>query len=310
MAVTCHSRKSVLQSQPATPVTKNQKATHGTTPPAKKQKKRERAVTAAAAMSQQTAAGKAAGHVEQVKIVVVGDGAVGKTCLLISYVSNGFPQAYIPTIFDNFATNVMVDGKMYNLTLWDTAGQSSPVTVAPLFCFCFRKNNEPPCFSPVCPRVPTTGQEEYDRLRPLSYPGTDVFLVCFSVVSPTTLSNVRLKWKPEVAHQCPDARFLLVGLKTDLRGDRKTLAQLQSESSAPIAKDEAERAAKEIGALLYVECSALTQDGVAKVFEEAVRATYAVRYPSSGNPDGKSSGSSTGSGGGRGGKPKRTCTLL
>ncbi len=46
----------------------------------------------------------------------------------------------------------------------------------------------------------TAGQEDYDRLRPLSYPNTDVFLIMFSTVSPTSYQNVRNKWVPEIQH--------------------------------------------------------------------------------------------------------------
>ena len=57
----------------------------------------------------------------------------------------------------------------------------------------------------------TAGQEDYDRLRPLSYPQTDVFLVCYSVVSPSSFENVKEKWVPEITHHCQRTPFLLVG---------------------------------------------------------------------------------------------------
>ena len=174
---------------------------------------------------------------QAIKCVVVGDGTVGKTCLLISYTSNAFPGEYIPTVFDNYTANLMVDGKPINLGLWDTAGQ-----------------------------------EDYGRLRPLSYPQTDVFLICFSLVSPASLANVRERWYPEVSHHCPNTPIILVGTKLDLRDDEETTEKLKEKQLNPITYPQALHMQKDIGAVKYLECSALTQEGLETVFEEAVRA--------------------------------------
>lgn len=112
------------------------------------------------------------------------------------------------------------------------------------------------------------GQEDYDRLRPLSYPQTDVFLVCFSVTSPASFENVKEKWFPEVHHHCPGVPCLIVGTQIDLRDDPQVLEKLARQKQRPITAEQGERLARELGAVKYVECSALTQKGLKNVFDE------------------------------------------
>ena len=131
----------------------------------------------------------------------------------------------------------MVDGKAVNLGLWDTAGQ-----------------------------------EDYDRLRPLSYPQTDVFLIAFSIISPNSFENVKSKWYPEIQHHCPGTPIILVGTKSDLRDDEAMQAKLRVKGITMVSQSMATERTKEIGAKMYLECSALTQDGLKKVFDEAIRA--------------------------------------
>ncbi|ELR05780.1 hypothetical protein GMDG_01858 [Pseudogymnoascus destructans 20631-21] len=134
------------------------------------------------------------------KIVVVGDGGCGKTCLLISYSQGYFPEKYVPTVFENYITYPIhkKSGKAVELALWDTAGQ-----------------------------------EEYDRLRPLSYPETDLLFVCFAIDCPNSLENVMDKWYPEVLHFCPYTPLVLVGLKSDLRTKRTCIDLLKTPRPHP-----------------------------------------------------------------------------
>jgi cell division control protein 42 len=117
----------------------------------------------------------------------------------------------------------------------------------------------------------TAGQEDYDRLRPLSYPQTDVFLVCFSVTSPASFENVREKWFPEVHHHCPGVPCLIVGTQVDLRDDAAVKEKLAKQRMSPVRREDGERMAKELGAVKYVECSALTQYKLKDVFDEVCR---------------------------------------
>ncbi|XDV16202.1 hypothetical protein PO909_016021 [Leuciscus waleckii] len=118
----------------------------------------------------------------------------------------------------------------------------------------------------------TSGLEEYDRLRPLSYPQTDVFLICFSLVDQDSFENIRAKWFPEVRHHCPNTPIILVGTKLDLRDEKDTTEELKEKKQTPITYQQGLAMAKETGAVKYLECSALTQMGLETVFCEAVLA--------------------------------------
>lgn len=117
----------------------------------------------------------------------------------------------------------------------------------------------------------TSGKEEYDRLRPLAYPCTEVFFLCFSLVSNDSLENISRKWLPEVRHHMPGTTVILVGTKKDLRDDPHVLEQLQEK---PVSYEEGKRKAKDIDAYAYVECSAVTGEGVSEMVELGVMSVF------------------------------------
>ncbi|XP_031227371.1 rho-related GTP-binding protein RhoV isoform X1 [Mastomys coucha] len=171
-----------------------------------------------------------------IKCVLVGDGAVGKSSLIVSYTCNGYPARYRPTALDTFSVQVLVDGAPVRIELWDTAGQ-----------------------------------EDFDRLRSLCYPDTDVFLACFSVVQPSSFQNITEKWLPEIRTHNPQAPVLLVGTQADLRDDVNVLIQLdQGGREGPVPHPQAQGLAEKIRACCYLECSALTQKNLKEVFDSAI----------------------------------------
>jgi len=176
------------------------------------------------------------------KLVIVGDGACGKTCLLIVFSKDQFPEVYVPTVFENYVADIDVDGKQVELALWDTAGQ-----------------------------------EDYDRLRPLSYPDSNVILMCFSIDSTDSLENVVEKWYPEVKHFCPNVPIILVGNKSDLRNDERARHELAKMRQELVKSENAKLVAESINAYAYLECSAKTKEGVRQVFETATRAALSKK---------------------------------
>ncbi|XP_059615074.1 ras-like GTP-binding protein RhoL [Phlebotomus argentipes] len=115
-------------------------------------------------------------------IVVVGDGQVGKTSLLFAYTDGAFKETYEATIYEKEEFNLTLDGMLYCVKLYDTAGQ-----------------------------------EEYDKIRQAFYKQADAFLLCYSILERTSFDNIELKWIPELRRTRPNVPIVLVGTKKDLR---------------------------------------------------------------------------------------------
>ena len=139
-----------------------------------------------------------------------------------SVTANTREQIYIPTVFENYVADIEVNRKHVELALWDTAGQ-----------------------------------EDYQRLRPLSYPDSHVVLISFDIADPDSLNNVLEKVRSqlldtsvqififrlsqfisEVNHFCPGVPIILVGLKKDLRRDPQTIDELRKTGKHPVTVEE------------------------------------------------------------------------
>ncbi|ELP91567.1 Rho GTPase, putative [Entamoeba invadens IP1] len=179
----------------------------------------------------------------EIKIVVIGDTNVGKTCLLVTYTTNSFPDTYVPTVFDNYTAPIAVDGKTFQINLWDTSGN-----------------------------------DDLDQTRPLSYVSTDCFMICFSVDDSDSFARIKTKWVPEVVDNCgvEKPNIVLVGLKSDIRLSQNSIAILKKQGRELVKKESVEVLAKEVNAKAWKECSALTQVGLKEVFETIARVSVGL----------------------------------
>jgi len=157
--------------------------------------------------------------------------------LLISYTTNSFPGEHVPTVFDNYSANAIVDNEPINLGLWDTAGA-----------------------------------QEFKELRPLSYPGTDAFIVCYSILDEDSLKAVTNIWIPEINEHCAGVPIILVGTKIDLRTKKEIVDQLLKEGKRLLTAEDGHAVSEQIEAVKFIECSALTQENLPEVFTETIRA--------------------------------------
>jgi len=169
-----------------------------------------------------------------VKLCLTGDAGVGKKYLLITFSSGSFPDALFPTLEKcEFSTNV---------------------------------NGRPVGFRAyVCP-----SHVDYDRRFRFAsyYPGTDLFFVCFSIISLDSFNSVEDIWVPELREFCPEIPIVLVGLKTELRKDESLIQKMKEKCGrGPITYEEGVAKAKKIGAMRYMECSSRLGEGVNELFQ-------------------------------------------
>merc|ERR1712216_391058 len=163
------------------------------------------------------------------KVLIVGDGAIGKTCLLDKFASKTIDwesdPEYEPTTFNNFVLNwtgdteleSILQGQDMTIEMWDTAGQ-----------------------------------EAFEQLRKLSYPGTSIYLVGYSTIESASLSNIQHKWLPELKETDANPWIIIVGTKSDLRGGGHSC----------VMADDIKNMCKMVNACAWVETSAKEEDPV------------------------------------------------
>jgi len=163
---------------------------------------------------------------QTLKIVILGDSKVGKDLLIHNYTTNKGVKDYKPTSYDNYAVTINIANRPCKLEL--TSVEDS---------------------------------EEYEKVRPLSYANTDVFLMCYNVNSESSRESIRFKWYPEIRKFCPGTPYILVGTQIDCVKDKQKLEELVKIG---------QKLAKEINAVTFIPCSSDTGEGIKDVFNKAI----------------------------------------
>jgi len=127
-----------------------------------------------------------------------------------------------------------------------------------------------------------------DRLRPLSYPGSDIVLLCFSLVTEASFVSIKEKWYPEVDHYVKDVPTILVGTKVDLRESKSP--DPGTGEYKPVSTEKGRQLAEEIQAEKFIEVSAKNGHNLKEVFKEAVSIVMKARKLHGGDEQDKGEG--------------------
>ncbi|KAG2385984.1 hypothetical protein C9374_003133 [Naegleria lovaniensis] len=165
---------------------------------------------------------------DRFRIVITGDGCIGKTSMFIKFATGKFPDEYIPTVFDHYVMQSKWNSK-YALELVDTESQ------------------------------------DYERLRPLAYLNSDLCFIAFSCLDTfhngQSFINVAEKWIASYSHFAPQGRMILVATKCDLRNNTKLKKEmLFKRGIRAISVEQGELMAQQMGCITYIETSA--KDGI------------------------------------------------
>ncbi|KAN0031380.1 hypothetical protein ACTFIV_005244 [Dictyostelium citrinum] len=158
--------------------------------------------------------------------------------MMMTYSSGSFPTGYVPSNVDATSLDIEYNGKVCHVGFWDSSA------------------------------LP-----EFDNIRPSTYPNTNVIILCFSIDSPTSYENITKKWIPEIKQYAPSKHtpIILLGTKCDLREDENTINLLKENNQLPITNKQGLALSKEIKATVYLECSALRNEGIIEIFKQVVR---------------------------------------
>ncbi|EOB12170.1 Rac-like GTP-binding protein ARAC7 [Nosema bombycis CQ1] len=162
-----------------------------------------------------------------IKVVVLGDNSIGKTWLVTTFITGKNPGGYTPTLFDNLGKRVEFKKKVYMVSVWDTAGN-----------------------------------DEFTRMRSLSFIQADVFLLCYSMNNVRSFNSIQ-KWLDGLKDfECP---IILCGTKCDLKDEEI------------IDPDVADEIATKNGLYAHIETSSVDYINVNAAFDKAIEAVVSPK---------------------------------